>query len=66
MTSDQLNVGRQHNNRFRIPVQESCVGAEYWVGDNSTRLGGQENSRSDVLGQKPTTGDRRQFSEDDV
>jgi hypothetical protein len=38
------DIGRQHNNRFRIPVQESCVGAEYWVGDNSSRLGGQESS----------------------
>ena len=45
IADDQLDVGRQHNNRFRIPVQESCVGAEYWVGDNSTRSGGQGKSK---------------------
>ena len=29
---NQLNVGRQCDNRFRIPVQESRTGAEHWVG----------------------------------
>jgi hypothetical protein len=57
-TNDQFNVGRQRNNRFRIPVHERCTGAEHWVGDNSTnRLGGW-GTRT-VRGSWLTTKDRR-------
>jgi len=29
----QFDVGRQCNNRFRIPVQRKLLGAEHWVGE---------------------------------
>jgi len=34
----------------RFTVRESCAGAEHWVGDNSTRLGGQDSKKSKVFG----------------
>jgi hypothetical protein len=30
--NDQLSVGRQDDNRFRITVQRKSLGAEHWVG----------------------------------
>ena len=40
VSSTNLMLGVTATTVNRFTVRESCAGAEHWVGDNSTRLGG--------------------------
>ena len=50
VSSTNLMLGVTATTVNRFTVRESCAGAEHWVGDNSTRLGGQDSKKSKVFG----------------